>query len=165
MNILPNEYPSNEYLGLTSCQSPRKSTLNIQQEDWCWSSKTLAIGCKKLTFEKTLILAKTEGKKEKVAAEDDLCWDTITGSMDMNLSKLQEIVKDRGVWHAAVHRVAKSQTWLSDWTSPQTLSKNENWTRKLPNSFQEANNTLAKTKDNIKWSCSVESDSLRPHGL
>ena len=47
-------------------------------------------------------------QKEKAAAEDDLCWDTITSSMDMNLSKLQEIVKDRGVWHAAVHRVAES---------------------------------------------------------
>jgi len=36
--------------------------------------------------------------------------DSITDSMDMNLSKLQETVKERGVWHAAVHKVAKSQT-------------------------------------------------------
>ena len=40
--------------------------------------------------------------------------DTTTGSMDMNLSKLKEIVKDRKAWHAAVHGVAKSQTQLSD---------------------------------------------------
>ena len=40
--------------------------------------------------------------------------DDITDSMDMNLSKLQEIVKDRKTWHAAVHRVAKSRTQLSD---------------------------------------------------
>ena len=40
--------------------------------------------------------------------------DSVTDSMDMNLSKLQEIVKDRGTWQAAVHGVAKNQTWLSD---------------------------------------------------
>ena len=41
----------------------------------------------------------------------------ITDSMDMSFSKLQEIVKDKEVWHASVHGVAKSQTWLSNWTT------------------------------------------------
>ena len=45
--------------------------------------------------------------------------DSITDSVDMNLSKLGEIVEDRGVWCAVVHGVAKSQTWLSDWTTKQ----------------------------------------------
>ena len=42
--------------------------------------------------------------------------DSITDSMNMNLSKLQEIVEDRGAWRAVVHEIAKSRTWLSDWT-------------------------------------------------
>ena len=57
-------------------------------------------------MEKTLRLGKIEGKKEKGAAEED----SITDSMDMNLSKLWEIVEDRGVWRAALHRVAESDT-------------------------------------------------------
>ena len=52
-------------------------------------------------------------QKEKAVTEDEI--DSITDSMDLNLSKLQEIVKDRGAWCVAVHGVAKSWTWLSDW--------------------------------------------------
>ena len=45
-------------------------------------------------------------------------WDGITDSVDMSLNKFQEIVKDKEAWHAAVHRVTKSQAWLSNWTTP-----------------------------------------------
>ena len=67
------------------------------------------------SLEKTLILGKIEGKRRR--RWQRIRWlDSFTASMDMTLSKLWEIVEDRGTWPAAVHRVAKSQTQLSNWT-------------------------------------------------
>ena len=66
--------------------------------------------------EKTLMLANTEGRRRR--GQQRIRWlDGITDSMDMSLSRVQEMVKDRKVWDAAVHGVAKSWTQLTDWTA------------------------------------------------
>ena len=76
-----------------------------------WTSRSL---------KKTPMLGKIEGKRRR--RRQRLRWlDNITDSVDMNLGKLGEIVRDREAWHAAVHGIAKSQIRLNDWTTVTTL--------------------------------------------
>ena len=114
----------------------RWKTALIDKGEQCWLLSINTIAEEKMNKEtnSSTFLSVSDIPSRRRRGRQRMQWlDAITDSVDMSLKNLREMVRDREAWRAAGHRVTKSLTWLSDWTTPsQAVAQLEIWELSLP---------------------------------
>ena len=111
------------------------------------------------SLEKALMLGKIEAKERR---QQRMKWlDSITSTIDMNLSRLWERLEDKGAWDAAVRGFLKSQTWLSDWADwKEDWSKKEDLTARTLENFETKDRTYVGRQ---KWDVGLKTELMEKH--